>query len=92
MPRSRKKGPFVAGSLLKAVEKANQKGNNRQPIKAYSRASEIIAKFIGFTFLVHNGKQFISVFITDKMLGKKLGEFSMTRNIKRASSAKVAGK
>ena len=77
MARSLKKGPFVDESLLKkAMETQGEKG---KIIKTWSRRSTIIPEFIGMTFAVHNGKKFIPVYITDNMIGHKLGEFSMTR-------------
>ena len=79
MPRSIKKGPFVDTCLLKKVEK--MKGPKR-PIKTWSRRSMIIPDFVGHTFEVHNGKSFVPVFITENMVGHKLGEFSPTRVFK----------
>lgn len=79
MPRSIKKGPFVDACLLKKVEK--MKGPKR-PIKTWSRRSMIIPDFVGHTFEVHNGKSFVPVFITENMVGHKLGEFSPTRVFK----------
>ena len=78
MPRSVKKGPFVDDSLMK---KANRtiKENSHQVIKTWSRRSTIFPEFIGLTFAVHNGKKFVPVFITEDMVGHKLGEFSPTR-------------
>ena len=78
MPRSVKKGPFVDESLLLKVEKVKQE-NSHQVIKTWSRRSTILPNFIGLTFAVHNGKKFIPVFITEDMVGHKLGEFSPTR-------------
>ncbi len=79
MPRSIKKGPFVDACLLKKVEK--MKGPKR-PIKTWSRRSMIIPDFVGHTFEVHNGKSFVPVFVTENMVGHKLGEFSPTRVFK----------
>jgi small subunit ribosomal protein S19 len=79
MPRSIKKGPFVDLHLLKKVQNALEK-NNSEPIKTWSRRSTILPDMIGLTFLVHNGKRHIPVYITDGMVGHKLGEFSPTRN------------
>ncbi len=76
--RSIKKGPFVDEKLLKKVHKIQQKGT-KEAIKTWSRRSTIIPEFVGFTFSVHNGKNFISVYITEDMVGHKLGEFSPTR-------------
>ena len=88
MGRSLKKGPFVAAHLLEKVDKM---GTNRRPIKTWARASMIIPDFVGHTFLVHNGKIFNSVFVTENMVGHKLGEFSPTRTFKKhgAHTAKV---
>jgi small subunit ribosomal protein S19 len=79
MARSLKKGPFVDYSLLKQVKKSQDTGKNNAVIKTWSRRSTIIPDFIGLTFAVHNGKKFIPVYVTDNMVGHKLGEFSMTR-------------
>ena len=78
MPRSVKKGPFVDMHLLKKVAAAQESGSNK-PIETWSRRSTIIPNMIGLTFLVHNGKKHIPVYITDSMIGHKLGEFSPTR-------------
>lgn len=80
MSRSLKKGPYVDLSLLKKVmdaQEGDQKGN--KVIKTWSRRSTIVPEMIGLTFAVHNGKKFIPVFVTDQMIGHKLGEFSPTR-------------
>ena len=79
MPRSIKKGPFVDLHLYKKVENALEK-NISEPIKTWSRRSTILPDMIGLTFLVHNGKRHIPVYITDGMVGHKLGEFAPTRN------------
>jgi len=79
MARSIKKGPFVDFSLLRQVEAAKKEGKANKVIKTWSRRSTIFPDFIGLTFAVHNGKKFIPVFITDNMVGHKLGEFSLTR-------------
>ena len=81
MPRSLKKGPFVDLHLLKKVETAVAK-NDRKPIKTWSRRSMILPDFIGLTIAVHNGKQHVPVYITDQMVGHKLGEFALTRTFK----------
>ena len=78
MPRSLKKGPFVDGHVLDKVLKAKDTGD-RKIIKTWSRRSTIIPEFVGVTLAVHNGKKFIPVFITESMVGHKLGEFSPTR-------------
>ena len=81
MPRSVKKGPFVDGHLLKKVEKMNKSGMKR-PIKTWSRRSVIMPDFVGHNFSVHNGKTFANVFVTENMVGHKLGEFAVTRHFK----------
>jgi len=86
MPRSIKKGPFVDDNLMKKVEQLNRSGAKR-PIKTWSRRSMIIPDFIGHTFAVHNGKTHASVFVTENMVGHKLGEFSATRVFKRHGAA-----
>ncbi|BDV00086.1 MAG: ribosomal protein [Desulfomicrobiaceae bacterium] len=78
MPRSLKKGPFVDDHLLKKVEKANAE-RSRQVIKTWSRRSTIIPEMVGLTFAVHNGKKFVPVFVSENMVGHKLGEFAPTR-------------
>jgi len=78
LPRSVKKGPFVDDSLMKKVNRAI-KENSHQVIKTWSRRSTIFPEFIGLTFAVHNGKKFVPIFITEDMVGHKLGEFSPTR-------------
>lgn len=78
MPRSVKKGPFVDDSLMRKVQRVGEK-DTRQVIKTWSRRSTILPEFIGLTFAVHNGKKFVPVFITEDMVGHKLGEFSPTR-------------
>ena len=78
MSRSVWKGPFVDPSLIKKVEKLNDQ-SNKPPIKTWSRKSTIIPEFVGFSFLIHNGKKFIPIKISEEMVGHKLGEFSPTR-------------
>lgn len=78
MPRSLKKGPFVDDHLMKKVTAAQDK-NDRKLIKTWSRRSVILPEFVGLNIAVHNGKTFIPVFITEEMVGYKLGEFSPTR-------------
>ncbi len=90
MARSIKKGPFVDGHLRNKVEAARATGNNRG-IKTWSRRSTIIPEMIGLTFLVHNGKQFIPVYVTEQMIGHKLGEFAATRTF-RGHAADRKGK
>ena len=78
MPRSIKKGPFVADHLLKKIEKLNVQGQ-KKVIMTWSRSSTILPIMIGHTIAVHNGREHLPVFITDQMVGHKLGEFSPTR-------------
>ena len=78
MARSIKKGPFVQPVLLKRVREMNEAGE-KEVIKTWSRRSTIFPEFIGHTFAVHNGKEFIPVYVTEDMVGHKLGEFSLTR-------------
>ena len=78
MGRSIKKGPFVEQHLLDKLEKLNAHGK-KKPIKPWSRRSDIAPEFVGHTFMVHNGKNFTTVFVTENMVGHKLGEFSPTR-------------
>ena len=78
MPRSVKKGPFVDESLLRKIRKA-QESDSKQAIKTWSRRSTITPDMIGMTFAVHNGKKFLPVYVTENMVGHKLGEFSPTR-------------
>ena len=80
MSRSLKKGPFVDQSLIRKVMGMQDESNKSgKVIKTWSRRSTIIPEMIGFTFAVHNGKKFIPVYVTDNMIGHKLGEFSLTR-------------
>ena len=76
MARSVKKGPFVDSYLFKKADKAAQ---DKKPIKTWSRRSTIVPEFVGLNFLVHNGKKFVPVFVTENMVGHKLGEFSPSR-------------
>src|SRR6202022_1152862 len=93
MGRSLKKGPFVEPKLLEKIDRMN-KGSAKKPIKTWSRRSMITPDFVGHTFCVHNGKIFNSIFVTENMVGHKLGEFSLTRQFKKhgAHTAKVAKK
>ena len=90
MARSIKKGPFVDDYLLKKVAVLNHTGK-KQVIKTWSRRSMVIPEFIGHTFAVHNGKKFVTVYITENMVGHKLGEFSPTRTF-RGHKDKTKGK
>ena len=78
MARSLKKGPFVDQKLLLKIDTMNETGQKR-PIKTWSRRSMVTPDFVGHTFLVHNGRDFISVFVSENMVGHKLGEFAPTR-------------
>ena len=91
MGRSLKKGPFVDGHLIAKVE-AVRANNDKRPIKTWSRRSTILPEFIGLTIAVHNGKQHIPVFVTENMVGHKLGEFSLTRTFKGHTAGKKAKK
>ena len=92
MSRSIKKGPFIAKSLYKKVVEM-VKANDRKMIKTYSRTSTIIPEMVGFTISVHNGKNWIPVYVTEDLVGHKLGEFSPTRVFRgHAGSDKKAGK
>jgi small subunit ribosomal protein S19 len=86
MARSVKKGPYIAGYLLKKAEKARAEGKNTV-IKTWSRASVILPQFIGLTFGVYNGQKFIPVIVTDNMIGHKLGEFAPTRQFQQHTAA-----
>ena len=95
MSRSLKKGPFVDTSLLEKLESLNR-ANEKKVIKTWSRRSTVIPEMVGHTMAVHNGKKFIPVYVTENMVGHKLGEFSPTRSFKGHSSkvekvAKTAG-
>ena len=81
MARSLKKGPYVAKSLMKKVQEMNKSGK-KEVIKTWSRRSTIFPDFIGHTFAVHNGKEHIPVYVTEDMVGHKLGEFAPTRTFK----------
>jgi len=88
MPRSLKKGPFVDHFLMEQIEKMSKEGK-KKPIKTYSRRSMIIPEMVGLTFEVHNGKKFLSVFISENMVGHRLGEFAPTRTFKGHPIKKV---
>ena len=87
MSRSVKKGPFVQERLWKRV-RAQKDTGNREPLKTWSRACTVIPDFVGHTFAVHNGKAFVRVFITEDMVGHKLGEFAPTRMFRGHSGRK----
>ncbi len=86
MSRSTKKGPFVDESLLKKVRKRAETGS-KKPIKTWSRRSVVLPDFVGLTISVHNGKTFIALFITENMVGHKLGEFAATRKFRSHGAA-----
>lgn len=86
MSRSSKKGPFVDLKLAEKVQKMNQSGE-KKPVKTWSRACTIIPEFVGHTFLVHNGRKFLQVYVSEQMIGHKLGEFSFTRLFKGHGAA-----
>jgi len=94
MPRSLKKGPFVDGHLREKVDALNSR-NEKKVIKTWSRRSTILPEMVGHTLAVHNGKKFIPVYVTEQMVGHKLGEFAPTRTFKghsvRAALEKAAG-
>jgi small subunit ribosomal protein S19 len=87
MPRSLKKGPYVQHTLMEKVVKSKQ-SNRKSVIKTWSRASMIIPDMVGETIAVHNGKTFVPVFVTENMVGHKLGEFSPTRNFRGHAGSK----
>lgn len=87
MGRSLKKGPFVDEKLMLKVIRQTE-SNSRDPIRTWARRCTIVPEFVGFTFLVHNGKMFHKVFVTEDMVGHKLGEFSLTRTFRGHSGSK----
>jgi len=91
VPRSLKKGPFIDLHLMKKVETAIEK-SDRKPIKTWSRRSTIFPNFVGLTIAVHNGRQHVPVFVTEDMVGHKLGEFSATRTYRGHAADKKAKK
>ncbi|HIE96213.1 MAG TPA: 30S ribosomal protein S19 [Planctomycetes bacterium] len=90
MGRSLKKGPYVDAKLLNKIEKQNSAGQ-KEPVKTWARASTISPEFVGHTFLVHNGRAHLSVYVTEDMVGHKLGEFAPTRTF-RGHGARGKGK
>ncbi len=88
MPRSLKKGPYVAEKLLKKVEELNQSGD-KKVIKTWSRRSTVTPEFVGHTFAVHTGNKFVPIYVTENMVGHKLGEFAPTRTF-RGHGGKLA--
>ena len=91
MSRSVKKGPFIDDHLIKKVESAQESGS-RKVIKTWSRRSDIIPDMVGLTFAVHNGKKFIPVYVSENMVGHKLGEFALTRTFRAHSGDRKAKK
>ena len=89
MSRSSKKGPYVEPSLLEKIQKMNAAGE-KKPLKTWSRSSTITPDFIGHTLMVHNGRKFLPVYINERMVGHKLGEFAPTRKFKRHGGKKAA--
>jgi len=86
MSRSIKKGPFVDESLMKKVRKLKDSGS-KKPIKTWSRRSTVLPDFVGITMMIHNGRKFQSVFLTENMVGHKLGEFAATRTFRAHGAA-----
>ncbi len=91
MPRSKKKGPFVDEHLMKKVLQAKETGD-KKVIKTWSRRSTIVPEMVGLTFAVHNGHKFIPVYVTENMVGHKLGEFAPTRTYRGHAADKGKGK
>ena len=89
MPRSVKKGPFVDSHLMKKVEEATA-SNNKKPIKTWSRRSMILPEMVGITIAIHNGRLHVPIFVTENMVGHKLGEFAATRTFKAHSGDRKA--
>jgi small subunit ribosomal protein S19 len=89
MPRSIKKGPFVDLHLLKRVDAARA-SKDKRPIKTWSRRSTVLPDFVGLTIAVHNGKQHIPIYVSENMVGHKLGEFALTRTFKGHTGGKKA--
>ncbi len=85
-----KKGPFVDESLLRKVEQAKE-SSKREVVKTYSRRSMVVPEFVGMTIAVHNGKKFISVYVTENMVGHRLGEFAPTRTFRMHAGQRKAG-
>ncbi len=90
MSRSVKKGPFCEESLMKRITAMNEAGE-KKPVKTWSRASVIFPEFVGHTIAVHNGKTHVPVYVTEDMVGLKLGEFAPTRNFRGHAGSKAAG-
>lgn len=90
MSRSLKKGPYVDLRLLQKVERQEGRGQ-KEPIKTWARDCTVVPDFIGYTFLVHNGRQFVKCFVTEDMIGHKLGEFAPTRTFRGHSGGRAKG-
>ena len=90
MARSAKKGPFVDDSLMKKIERVKQSGK-RETVKTWSRRSMVLPDFVGLTIAVHDGRKFVSVFITENMVGHYLGEFAPTRTFRPHSGQRKTG-
>jgi len=88
MSRSMKKGPYVDERLMAKVERQNR-GGRKEPIQTWSRDCTIVPEFVGFTFAIHNGRQFIKLYVTEDMVGHKLGEFAPTRTFRGHSGGKA---
>ena len=91
MSRSLKKGPYVDQRLLQKVDRQQNLGH-KEPLKTWARDCTIVPDFVGFTFLVHNGRQFMKLYVTEEMVGHKLGEFAPTRTFKGHSGGKGKSK
>lgn len=91
MARSIKKGPFVDAHLMRKVE-AVRATNDKRPVKTWSRRSTVLPEFVGLTIAVHNGRQHVPVYVSENMVGHKLGEFSLTRTFKGHAADKKAKK
>ncbi|MBI4054654.1 MAG: 30S ribosomal protein S19 [Elusimicrobia bacterium] len=90
MGRSTKKGPYVDVKLLEKVRQAQESGV-KKPIQTWARTSTIVPEFVGFTFAVHNGRRFLPIYVTERMVGHKLGEFAFTRQFKGHGQAHTKG-
>lgn len=88
MPRSVKKGPYVEGSLMKKLNRMITSGQ-RQPIKTWSRRSTIVPDFVGYTFAIYDGRKHVPVFVTENMVGYKLGDFAPTRTFRKHGGVKA---
>lgn len=91
MSRSLRKGPYVQSSLKKKIDRV-QAGGKNEVIKTWSRRSTVLPEYVGLTFAVHNGRKFVSVYITENMVGHRLGEFSATRTFRMHSGDRKAGR